>query len=102
MLMGNGKVECMEKEIGQGIATPCFGDNLWPMVPFTSSSVPTQLQEEPRKHWGNEIHTNGHEVHPLHHGFIDDILLCRKANLHEPVKCCLEFLAIEDSLVCLV
>ena len=70
-----------------------------PEVISLSSSVSTHHQEEQKKHRGDETYTNVHEFPLPSRGLVDYSLPSAKANLCEHVKCCPQFLNIEDSLV---
>jgi len=101
--IGDCEAYCLIKEIGRGIATiqrTCTSQVMWPAVSSSSSSESTQHQEEQKKHWCDEIHTNMHEVHFLSRGLVELILPWVKANLRELVQCCLDFVTLEVSLGC--
>jgi len=77
-----------------------IGEDRWPEVSSSLSSVCTHHQEEQRNHRGDGIHTNVHEFLPVSRGCFQPILPSAKANLRELIQCCLEFLTIEESLAC--
>jgi len=78
------------------------GEDLWCEFSFSLSSGSSHHQKDKKKHWGDEIHINLHEVLRLSWGFVDPILPSAKANRHKFVHFCPAFLTIEVSLACQV
>jgi len=58
------------------------------------------IRKSKRSIGANEIHTMVHKWLILNRGFFEPTLSLVKANLHELVQCCLEFLTMKVSLVC--
>jgi len=70
-----------------------------PKLFSSSSTISAHHQDEQRKHRGDDIHINLHQIPILRPGCFETILPSAKANLREVVQCCLEFLTMEVSHV---
>jgi len=51
-------------------------------------------------HWGDEIHTNVHDLPHPSCGLVNPSMSSANANLSELIQCCLQFLILHHNLIC--
>ena len=94
------RVNRSTKGLFEALQHTFISEDLLPEVPSLSSSGATHHQEEQMKHWGNEMHTNGHSFPLRSRGFFKPVLPSAKDTFRELVVCCPEFMTNQVSLVC--
>jgi len=98
--IANGKLICLDKDIGWGIAMHIFRRRPATWSVFQILIGNDTYLGRAKNHRGDVIYTNLDKVPLLGWGFVDPILPSANVILCKLPKCCLEFWTIEDSLVC--